>query len=73
MGDGAKKEKNKKRKRKFDEDESPESMTLPVRVVGKKTYGYSSFQNSQVTLGVRYLPNRSVRFFGSHPNSVPAK
>jgi hypothetical protein len=27
----------------------------------------------QLTLGIRYLPNRSVRFFGSYVNSVPKK
>jgi hypothetical protein len=43
MGDGAKKEKNKKRKRKFDEDESPESVTLPVMVVGKEDTWLFSF------------------------------
>jgi hypothetical protein len=38
---GAKKE--KKTKHKLDEDESPDSVTLPVRIVGKKDIGFFFF------------------------------
>jgi hypothetical protein len=33
---GTKKEKNKKEKCKFDEDESPDGVILPVKIVGKE-------------------------------------
>jgi hypothetical protein len=33
---GTKKEKNKKEKYKFDEDESPDAVIFPIKIVGKE-------------------------------------
>jgi hypothetical protein len=38
-----KKEKNKKEKCKFDEDESPDGVTLPVKIVEKEDIGLFFF------------------------------
>jgi hypothetical protein len=37
---------NQKRKHKFDEDESPDGVILPVKIVGKEDIGFFSLHNT---------------------------